>query len=189
MYFTHRPITHLILSGVFERHPNLKLVMTENGAAKVLPIGQGLDAFIMQARSDNTIMNLFGSDAARRLSRLPSEYMRSNVYHGSFFTRDDIAHRHEVGVDRMMWGADFPHHEGTHPYSLAALRLNFSSLSDEEILQMTSGTALDVYGFDAAALQPVADHIGPTLQEINVPFSMADISVDAKTYCPTFIDA
>jgi hypothetical protein len=102
---------------------------------------------------------------------------------------DDIAHRHDVGVDRMMWGADFPHHEGTHPYSREALRLNFSGLPDEEIRLMTSGTAMGVYGFDAVALQPVADRIGPTLEEIKVPLSLADISADAKTYCPTFIDA
>jgi predicted TIM-barrel fold metal-dependent hydrolase len=189
MFFIHRPITHLILSGVFERHANLKLVMTENGAAKVLPIAQGLDAFIMQARADNTIMSLFGADAARRLTRLPSDYVRSNVYHGSFLTDEDIAHRHEVGVDRMMWGADFPHHEGTHPFSREALRLNFSGLPDDEIRLMTSGTAMEVYDFDPIALQSVADRIGPTLEEIKVPLSLAEISVDAKTYCPTFIDA
>jgi predicted TIM-barrel fold metal-dependent hydrolase len=189
MFFIHRPITHLILSGVFERHPGLKLVMTENGAAKVLPIAQGLDGIIMQARADNTIMSLFGADAARKLTRLPSEYLRSNVYHGSFFVAADIEHRQEVGVDRMMWGADFPHHEGTHPYSKEALRLNLSGLPDKEIRQMTSGTAIDVYGFDALALQPVADRVGPTLEAIKVPLSLADISVDAKTYCPTFIDA
>jgi predicted TIM-barrel fold metal-dependent hydrolase len=189
MFFIHRPITHLILSGVFERHANLKLVMTENGAAKVLPIAQGLDAFIMQARADNTIMSLFGADAARRLTRLPGEYVRSNVYHGSFLTDEDIAHRHEVGVDRMMWGADFPHHEGTHPFSREALRLNFSGLPDDEIRLMTSGTAMEVYDFDPIALQSVADRIGPTLEEIKVPLSLAEISVDAKTYCPTFIDA
>jgi hypothetical protein len=89
----------------------------------------------------------------------------------------------------MMWGADFPHHEGTHPYSREALRLNLSGLPDEEIRLITSGTAVDVYGFDPGALQPVADRVGPTLEEIKVALSLADISGDAKTYCPTFIDA
>jgi hypothetical protein len=89
----------------------------------------------------------------------------------------------------MMWGADFPHHEGTHPFSREALRLNFSGLPDDEIRLLTSGTAMEVYDFEPIALQSVADRIGPTLEEIKVPLSLAEISVDAKTYCPTFIDA
>jgi hypothetical protein len=52
-----------------------------------------------------------------------------------------------------------------------------------------STTAMDVYGFDADALQPVADRIGPTLTEIKSPISIADIAVDKQTHCPTFIEA
>jgi predicted TIM-barrel fold metal-dependent hydrolase len=188
-FFIHRPITHLILSGVFERHPNLKLVLTENGSAKTIPLVKGLDRLVQQARADDTVMGIFGSAAARRLSRLPSEYLRSNIYHGSFFVSGDIEQRYEVGADRMMWGADFPHHEGTHPFSREAMRLNFSSLPDDEIRMMVSTTAMDVYGFDADALQPVADRIGPTLTEIKSPISIADIAVDKRTHCPTFIEA
>jgi predicted TIM-barrel fold metal-dependent hydrolase len=188
-FFIHRPITHLILSGVFERHPNLKLVLTENGSAKTIPLVKGLDRIVQHARADDTVMGIFGSAAARRLSRLPSEYLRSNIYHGSFFVSGDIEQRYEVGADRMMWGADFPHHEGTHPYSREAMRLNFSNLPDDEIRMMVSTTGMDVYGFDADALQPVADRIGPTLTEIKSPISIADIAVDKQTHCPTFIEA
>jgi len=188
-FFTHRPITHLILSGVFERHPGLKLVMTENGAAKVIPIGVALDGLVQQALTDSSIMSMFGAEAAGRLSKRPSEYLRSNVYHGSFFVTDDIENRYDVGVDRMMWGADLPHHEGTHPFSREALRLNFAGLPDDEIRLMTSRTAMDVYGFEAELLQPVADRIGPTLEELKVALSLDEISSDAKTYCPTFASA
>ncbi len=188
-FFVNRPITHLILSGVFERHPTLKLVITENGATKALALLAGLDALVKTARDDTTIMSLFGVDAARRLSRLPSEYHRSNVYYGSFLVAADIAARDQIGVDRMMWGADFPHHEGTIPHTLEALRINFSALTEEEIRLMTADVAIDVYNLDRAFLQGVADRIGPTVEQIQVPLKVSEISADESTYCSTFIDA
>jgi hypothetical protein len=69
------------------------------------------------------------------------------------------------------------------------MRLNFSALPDDEIRMMVSTTAMNVYGFDAEALRPVADRIGPTLEEIKTPISIADIGVDKQTHCPTFIEA
>ena len=44
-WFSHRPLAHLIIGGVFERHPDLKFVMTEQGCAWIPPVLQSLDAF------------------------------------------------------------------------------------------------------------------------------------------------
>ena len=40
-------------------------------------------------------------------------------------TRMDIENRHELGVDRIIWGSDYPHHEGSWPYTNLALRRIF----------------------------------------------------------------
>ena len=68
-------------------------------------------------------------------------------------TYGEVAMRYEIGVDRIMWGADYPHHEGTWPHTLLALRLLFSELPEQEVRQMTSENAAEVYGFDLATLQ------------------------------------
>ena len=188
-FFAHRPLSHLILSGVFERHPDLKLVMAENRAAGVLPILAQLDVFVKFAQREGSVGNMFAGKAMAKLPRLPSEYLRSNVYHGSFFDSADIKHRHEVGIDRMMWGADYPHHEGTSPYTREALRMNFSALPEQEVRQITSLTAMDVYGFDGEFLQKIADKVGPTVEEIRAPVSLTDIPQEAQRYCPTFGEA
>jgi predicted TIM-barrel fold metal-dependent hydrolase len=186
-FFTHRPLVHLTLSGVFDRYPSLALVMTENRAAGVLTIMARLDAMVKFARIPGSVGDMFGGDAARRLKRLPSEYVRTNVFHGSFFDSSDIAHRHEVGVSQMMWGADFPHHEGTSPFTREALRVNFAGLPDSEVRAMTADNAVALYRLDAAALQAEADRIAaPSLADLQVPVDLTNIPAEHRQYCPTF---
>ena len=68
-----------------------------------------------------------------------------------------------------MWGADLPHREGTYPYSREAMRAAFAGVPTEEVRQMLGGTAAVVYSFDPAALQSVADVVGPTVEEVAEP--------------------
>ena len=97
---------------------------------------------------------------------MPSEYCRKHVYHGITGTPSSIARRHEIGLDRLMWGADFPHHEGTVPYTRLVMRGTLAPVPEDELRQFFSGTAADLYGADMALLQSVADRVGPTVDEI-----------------------
>ena len=90
--------------------------------------------------------------------------------------------RRDIGVDRIMWGADYPHIEGTWPNSVAALREACSGCSAEEIRTMASSTAAEVYGFDLDALRPVAERCGPTLDELVTTRSPAPATYSAVDY-------
>ena len=106
---------------------------------------------------------------------------------GSFMTAADVASRYDLGLDRVMWAVDFPHHEGTWPYSREALRVNFADLAAEEIVQLTSLTVSECYGFDLAALDPVAKRIGPTLRQVQTPLMPEDYpKYPGETVCNTF---
>ena len=70
--------------------------------------------------------------------------------------------RHAIGLEKLMWGSDYPHDEGTFPYSREALRNAFAGLPHEEIAAILGGNAARVYGFDLAALDAVAARVGPT---------------------------
>jgi hypothetical protein len=112
-----------------------------------------------------------------RLRKKPSEYWRSNCWLGaSFMTRGDAEHRDAVGVDRIMWGSDFPHEEGTYPHSREALAHTFTGIEPTDVERMVGGTAADVYGFDLGLLGPVADRIGP-----DVAFVAAGIDAVPET--------
>ena len=69
--------------------------------------------------------------------------------------------RDAVGVDRIMWGSDFPHREGCWPYSHEHLRLVVRRRSGGRGAAMVGGNAAELYGFDLDALAPVAAQVGP----------------------------
>jgi predicted TIM-barrel fold metal-dependent hydrolase len=170
MYFGHRTVFQLVLSGVFERFPGLKVVFTELAAGSWVPAtAAALDGFCAASRVDGTIAGMFAGAAVAKLTRLPSEVIRQNCYFGSPLAVADIAGRHEVGLDRLMWGSDFPHHEGTVPYTLEVLRSTMGAVPEPEVRQLLGGTAAELYGADLTFLQSIADEVGFTPAQVAEP--------------------
>ena len=62
----------------------------------------------------------------------------------------------KLGLHKVMWGSDYPHNEGTSPFSRESLRRAFHDWSPEDLRQVLAGTAADVYGFDLDELAPIA---------------------------------
>ena len=69
--------------------------------------------------------------------------------------------RHAIGIDRVMWGSDYPHVEGTWPHTWRFLTQAFNGVPETEVRKMVGENALACYGFDPAELAPVAARIGP----------------------------
>jgi predicted TIM-barrel fold metal-dependent hydrolase len=184
-YFSFlRAVPHLTLGGVLHRHPNLKFVFVEGRAAWALKLLSNLDLWFEEAKRKGSRPYTFGHRALLDQELSPSQYFHRNCYFASFFTEIDIAFRAELGVDRMMWGQDYPHHEATWPYSTIALRMNFSEVPEREVRMITSETAAGLYGFDLDFLHPVAARIGPTVAEIATPVRPDEIP--NVEMCPTF---
>jgi hypothetical protein len=104
------------------------------------------------------------------LPRSATEYFRQNCWIGlSIPTAADRKAIDQIGIDRIMWGSDYPHDEGTYPYSRENLRAIFAGTDPARLHQMLSENAAKLFGFDLAALKPLASRFGPTLEEINLP--------------------
>jgi predicted TIM-barrel fold metal-dependent hydrolase len=186
-WWAHRAFSHLVFGGAFERHPNLQLALTEQGTAWIPEELARLDYFFERMRSAAGSQEAeWGGDVVGSLSLTPSEYWARQCHVGSSFMRPaEVPLRHEVGVDKIMWGSDYPHKESSYPYSREALRLAFAGVDTNEVRAMVSANAADLYGFDLEALAPIAARIGPTIDELAVPLSSADIPDDARR-CPAF---
>lgn len=178
-YFGHRTLFQMVLSGVFDRFPGLKLVFTELGAANwVLETMARLDGFCMGSKMPGSIPNLFAGAAVEKLELTPSEYVKRNCYFGATVNQFDVEHRHDIGLDRFLWGADFPHHEGTVPYTLEVLRATVSSVPEDELRTMFADNAAEVYGADLAMLQPIADRVGFTPEQVATPLQPDEVPDD-----------
>jgi predicted TIM-barrel fold metal-dependent hydrolase len=167
-FFANRALWHLILSGVFDRFPRLRLVLTEQGSAWVLPVLKKMDGVWDYMRRGR--LGELDVPEGALTARRPSEYFRENVWLGaSFPSPEEAAAFHEIGLDRILWGSDYPHDEGTYPDTRRSLRAAFAAWPEAELRRILAGNIASVYGFDLDALAPVAAEVGPTVEEIATP--------------------
>ena len=154
-FFVQRGFTHLILGGVFERFPKLKYILTESGCAWAPALMRQMDALYHGLKSGGIGEIDASKDPATK--ELPSFYAKRNCWYGASFPGPrEIEGRHIVGKDKILWGNDYPHYEGCHPYSRENMRLAFSGVPEEEVRMMLGENAAKLYGFDLAALRPAA---------------------------------
>jgi predicted TIM-barrel fold metal-dependent hydrolase len=134
-------LAHLTCGGVLERFPDLRVVLVECGI--------GWLAYAMQVMDESHVKH-----AVRRewsLQQPPSEYVKRQVK--LTFQEDPVglALRHFTGLDCLMWGSDYPHHEGTWPRSLEAIAEQFAGIPDAEVDKIVCTNAADLFGFDVPA--------------------------------------
>ena len=165
--FTRRPLWFMIFGGVFDRHPKLQVTVTENGV-------QWLPSLI---RDMESFFDTHGGAPVRSYLRLrPAEYFDRHVHlGGSLMKRYEAEMRDEIGVDRLMWGADYPHLEGAAPVHRLVLRHVFGGMPEEDLRRILGLNAIDLFGFDTALLEEVADRVGPTVEDLSTPVAMDDI--------------
>jgi predicted TIM-barrel fold metal-dependent hydrolase len=168
--YSRRPLLFLLLSGVFERFGGLRFVMTEQGCSWMPPLLAQLDKHLAGVREKGAIGELrFTPDQV--LPRSATEYFEQNVWMGVSFPQvaDAAAVRRTLGVHKMLWGSDYPHDEGTYPFTTLALRQVFHDWPEADLRRVLAGNAADLYGFDLDALAPAAAALGPRVGEVARP--------------------
>jgi predicted TIM-barrel fold metal-dependent hydrolase len=158
VYWAHRPFWFMVWSGAFERHPGLRLVMTEQKADWMLDT-----LALMDSRYE---LPMF-AQLRRSLPMKPSEYYERQCCIGaSYMDEGEWNARHALGVDRMIWGSDYPHLEGSWPHTVKRLGETFADVPRDEVARMVGLTAARLYGFDLDRLRPLAALHGPSLDRI-----------------------
>jgi predicted TIM-barrel fold metal-dependent hydrolase len=157
VWWSVRPIWFMIWGGVFERHPDLKLAITESTTVWVPETLQ-----LMDFRYSETHYASKLGDYRSHLSQKPSDYFRRSIFLGaSCMPRREVEMRQEIGLDNIMWGTDYPHPEGTWPSTRAQMIEAFHGVPQDELAAMLGGNAACLYGFDPEKLAPLAARIGP----------------------------
>jgi predicted TIM-barrel fold metal-dependent hydrolase len=171
--YSRRPLLFLMLSGVFERFPRLRFVMTEQGCSWLPGMLQQLDMILENVRENQAVGEL-RFKPEHILPKSATEYVEQNVWFGiSFPQRADVevARSGIVSLDKFMWGSDYPHDEGTYPYTREALRQVFSDWPEEDLRKILGENAAELYDFDLDALAPLAAQLGPRVSEVATPLT------------------
>lgn len=129
-------IGQVILGGVNERHPGLKFIAGEFETGWLGHYLQRLDHAAYRTPEAKS----------KDLQLEPSEYFRRNWYATFEDDLGGVLTRHQIGVDNLLWGNDYPHHDAIWPHSMAVLDRIFQGVPDDEKEKMTSGNVIKLYG-------------------------------------------
>ena len=128
-------LAQVIFSGMLERNPNFKLVLGESGIGWIPYV---LERLAFEHKTYGGMVDIPLSMDARDL-------FKRQMY--ATFQEESVGVKliPEIGVDNVMWAADYPHADGTFPHTEQAVEHIFAGASEDVVRKATWETAKDVY--------------------------------------------
>ncbi len=132
-------VAQMIYNGVFERHPKLMVGVIEGELGWAPHFIDRLDYQYTQ-RAKRDAWHIFQEDM------LPSQYFHRNIFLSFQEDALGIRLRDILGVDKLQWGSDYPHHESTWPKSQQILEEILADCTEDEKAKIAGGNVSKLYG-------------------------------------------
>ena len=133
-----RVVINTVFAGIFDRFPGLQMVAVESGI--------GWIPFILETMNYELLEN--APQHAAALSKLPSEYFRSN-WHATFWFEEHQGDVQglldKVGDDRVLFETDFPHPTCLYPSPLETVADKMGALRPETRRRVMGENAARLY--------------------------------------------
>jgi predicted TIM-barrel fold metal-dependent hydrolase len=119
---TMATLSDLVMSPVFVKHPRLKVILAEGGIGWVPYMLERLEQVWEKHRHYAKV----------NVAKTPAQCFRDNMW--VCFIRDEagVAARHEIGVDKILFEADYPHSDTMWPNSRVGLERALRDVPDDE---------------------------------------------------------
>jgi predicted TIM-barrel fold metal-dependent hydrolase len=125
----------MVASGALDRHPGLKVLISEGGATWVPFLGDRMREGYRQHHM-----------AVRpKLSRDPKDILFEQVYASFQHDESAVAACDAMGYRNVMFGSDYPHMEGTFGHTQDTLKGLFDGVGDETRLRITQGAFFELF--------------------------------------------
>lgn len=131
-------VAHMIFSGIFERYPKLQVGVVEVELSWVPHFLDRID-YVYKERPREWAPYRFKGDM------MPSDFFHSNIFMSFQEDALGIQLRNIIGVDNLVWGADYPHPEGTWPRSREILAEILADCTDAEQAKIIGENAAKLY--------------------------------------------
>lgn len=130
-----RVMGNILMSGMLDRYPGLKMVSVESGVGWIPYLLESLDYLSAENRVPH--------------SRSMKQVFKEHFYACTFFERDSLlATVRQLGADNIMFETDFPHPACLYPDALEYLADVIAELASEERFKIFSGNAAKLYNID-----------------------------------------
>ena len=130
-----RATMKMVASGALDRHPNLKVLVSEGGATWVPFLG---DRMVEGYRQHSMMVR-------PKLDRSPKEILYSQVYASFQHDETAVAAMTAMGYRNVMWGSDYPHMEGTWGHTQETLHGLFDGVDEATRYRITRGAFLELF--------------------------------------------
>jgi len=130
-----RALADLIWGGVPARYPKLRFVIVEGGIGWIAALLNHMDHFWRDHHHW----------VEPKLDEMPSVYFKRQFWATFEDDRAGILTRDLMGVDRLLWGADYPHTEGVWPRSREQIAKDFVGVPEADVYKMVVDNAARLY--------------------------------------------
>ncbi|MET7770970.1 amidohydrolase family protein [Nocardia sp. NPDC005366] len=130
-----RAIMKMVASGALDRHPDLKVLVSEGGATWVPFIA---DRMIEGYRQHHMAVR-------PKLKRDIKEIIYSQVYASFQHDESAVAVAQHMGYNNVMWGSDYPHMEGTYGHTQETLHNLFDGVDPKVVERVTVGAYRELF--------------------------------------------
>jgi predicted TIM-barrel fold metal-dependent hydrolase len=143
-----RALVDWICSGILERFPTMKVVLSE-GQAGWMP-------FVLERLDRSKAQWGPGAGVDDRISKAPSSYVAGRIYACIFEDYTGLAMRDRIGMSQLMFETDYPHTDSTWPHSVevAERMVTKAGLDDQETRMLVRANAIECYGLERYGYEP-----------------------------------
>jgi uncharacterized protein len=133
-------LVDMIFAGIFDRFPDLQVVVAE--------VDCGWVPYFKEQVDNNYRRMAYHSDLS--LPEAPSRYIERHVHYTYITDPYGLDNRHRIGVDRILWSSDYPHQSADWPFSWKTIQTSFSGIAPGERDLILAGNACRLYGFTSS---------------------------------------
>ncbi|TPG36615.1 amidohydrolase family protein [Mycolicibacterium hodleri] len=130
-----RAVMKLVACGALDRHPDLKVLVSEGGATWVPFIADRIEEGYRQ----------HAMAVRPKLNRSPREIIYSQVYASFQHDSSAVAAATSMGYHNVMWGSDYPHMEGTYGHTQETLHHLFDDVDPVIKQRITVGAFSELF--------------------------------------------
>ncbi len=141
------PVTcDILFSGIFARHPGLRIVLVEANIGWIPTLMEQADDMYMRYR--------WYTGAVDQQPEMPSQVFRRNFWATFMVDTVGMDLRYRMNLDHIMWSSDYPHSGTDWPNSRLSIERNFRGLPADEVKKMLHGNCKELYGLELPERRP-----------------------------------